>query len=235
MKVGLESTESETHGPKEPEPPATSLRGVLRRNAPIVRTAAGASLGWVGMVGLGRAGIPGPVSPALGLWFLAGLLYMQFVEYGIHRFLMHRGVLGSGNIRENHVVHHRIFCGRNFRSADAEQLATIPGRWWIFPAVGGAHYVVLRLLVSPDAAAVFMLACMLHYVAFEVTHWFTHFEGNGVDRLLRKIPGIRVFWARQVEHHRVHHATLDRAFNFCFPYLGDRIIGAQRARLWRGP
>jgi hypothetical protein len=173
------------------------------------------------MMASGLDPLPLPLSRAHGPWFLGGLLYMQLLEYAIHRFLMHGRIPGS--IRLGHIEHHRIFHGDRFRSRNAADLATIPGRWWIFPVSGGAHYVVLSRLLPPGAATVVLFACALHYAAFELTHWFTHVDGNVVDRVLGRVRGARTFWSREIEYHRGHHETPVRAFNFSYPYLGDLI------------
>jgi hypothetical protein len=75
-----------------------------------------------------------------------------------------------------------------------------------------------------------LFACALHYAAFELTHWFTHVDGNVVDRVLGRVRGARTFWSREIEYHRGHHETPVRAFNFSYPYLGDLIAdGMPRA------
>ena len=198
---------------------------MLRMHYPILRTMAAIWLGLLGMVALGPDPLPVPLTRMHGLWFLAGMLYMQFLEYAIHRFLMHGRI--SGSIRLGHIEHHRLFHNERFRSRNAADLATIPGRWWIFPVTGGAHYLVLSLLLPAGAATVVVFALALQYAAFELTHWFTHVDASALDRILGSIRGVRTFWAREIEHHRVHHHTPVRAFNFSYPYLGDLIADAK--------
>lgn len=205
----------------------------IRRHGPILLTLGSITLGFLGMVALGSDPLPLPLSAAHARWFLAGILYMQLLEYAIHRFLMHGRI--PGFIRRNHVHHHRTFHGDGFRSRNPADLATIPGGVWVFPMAGGAHYVVLSLLCPPGAATVFTLACALHYGVFEGTHWFTHLDGNAVDRVLGRIPVLDTFWAREIEHHRVHHEIPVRAFNFTFPYTGDRIAEALSVQPAKAP
>ncbi len=196
---------------------------MIRPHGPILRTAVSASIGFAATVALGSDRLPHPVSGVYALWFVAGVLYAQLLEYSVHRFVMHRSVSRPGTIRLNHIVHHRTFRGDNFRNRNSAELATIPGRWWIFPAFCVGHYIVLVLVFPPGATTVFLFACLLQYIGFEVTHWFTHLKDNAVDRTFARVPLIRTVWAQQIEHHRTHHRTPNRAFNFSFPYIGDLI------------
>jgi hypothetical protein len=206
---------------------------VIRRHGPILLTVGSIALGFLGMVALGNDPLPLPPSGAHVRWFLAGIFYMQLLEYAIHRFLMHGRL--PGFIRRNHVHHHKTFHGDRFRSRNPVDLASIPGGLWVFPVVGGAHYAVLSVLAPPGTATVFTLAAASHYGVFEVTHWLTHVDNNGVDRALGKVPALGAFWAREIEHHRVHHETPVRAFNFTFPYTGDRIAEAIPGAAARAP
>lgn len=157
------------------------------------------------------------------LSFLLGLFYTQLFEFWAHRIPMHRRVRYLEDVRRNHLEHHAVFHGDNFRTRRPEDLRHIAGRWWVFPVLFGLHYFPAVALLPFDAATAFLCGCVLHYVAFEVTHWLTHVEDNAVDRILQRVPvlgGIRSF---QIEHHRAHHEVPLVAFNFNPPYLGDRL------------
>jgi hypothetical protein len=165
-----------------------------------------------------------PLRPALALWFLAGILYTNLFEYWVHRFPMHRGLPLLRHVRSNHIEHHRVFHGKNFRTANPSDLAHISGRFWIFPVLLAIHYVLLTAFVPIDASLAFLSACFLHYLAFEISHWLSHLEGNAVDRVLSRIPVLASIRAYQIEHHRIHHQTPIAAFNFNPPYLGDALV-----------
>jgi hypothetical protein len=142
---------------------------------------------------------------------------------------MHRGFPMLRHVRWHHVQHHRIFHGSNFRTAQPGDLAHIPGRPWIFPLLLGAHYLVLTAILPLGASMAFLLASLLHYVGFEISHWLTHLEGNVVDRALARVPLLAGIRARQIEHHRLHHEAPVEAFNFNPPYLGDVLFSKKRA------
>ena len=169
----------------------------------------------------------GAATLSLGLmgWVLLGVLYTQFVEYWCHRVPMHRRVKLLELIRLGHIQHHRMFHGKSFQAKEAELLEYIPGRYWAFPLLFLLHYAVLVWILAPAACLAFLLGSVLHYLAFEISHWLTHIEDNTVDRAIARIPLLGALRLRQIEHHRVHHEIPEFAFNFNPPYLGDRLAG----------
>lgn len=197
---------------------------MLRRHGPILRTACAASLSFVVLASLRFDELRLPVTPVLAAWFVAGLLYTIFFEYWVHRYPMHLGLPFLRHVRRNHVEHHRIFHGGNFRTTNPSDLTHISGRFWIFPVLLAGHYVLLTAVVPLDAALAFLSASFLHYLAFEISHWLTHLEDNAVDRVLSRIPFVAKARAFQIEHHRAHHQTPIVAFNFNPPYLGDALV-----------
>lgn len=189
---------------------------------PIIQTTA-AAIGALLMVVAAEA----PAGLHLGapelLAFVAGLLYTQLFEHAAHRFPMHRRIRFLEGVRMNHLKHHRLFNGARFETRRTEDAAHIPGRWWIFPVLLAAHYAALAPVLADSALVGFLAAATLHYVVFEVSHWFTHIEDNAFDRALETVPFLGALRARQIEHHRLHHEVPEIAFNFNPPYLGDRL------------
>ncbi len=169
----------------------------------------------------------GAATLSLGLmgWVLLGALYTQFVEYWCHRVPMHRRVKLLELIRLGHIQHHRMFHGKSFQAKEAELLEHIPGRYWAFPLLFLLHYAVLVWILAPAACLAFLLGSVLHYLAFEISHWLTHIEYNTVDRAIARLPLLGALRLRQIEHHRIHHEIPEFAFNFNPPYLGDRLAG----------
>ncbi len=203
---------------------------MVRRQGPILRTIGAALLSFAALAALRFDELSLSLTPVLALWFVVGVLYTNLFEYWVHRFPMHQGLPLLRHVRRNHIAHHRTFHGANFRTANPRDLALISGRFWIFPVLLAGHYVVLTALLSIDAAMVFLFASLLHYLAFEISHWLTHLEGNCVDRALSRVPLLAAIRTYQIEHHRLHHETPIAAFNFNPPYLGDALVGRRRAR-----
>lgn len=196
---------------------------MVRRHDPILRTTCAASLFFIAIAALRFDDLRLDLTPLVALSFAAGIVYTNLFEYWVHRFPMHRGLPLLRHVRRNHIEHHRIFYGENFRTRNPEDLAHISGRFWIFPLLLAGHYALATAFLPIEAAMAFLFACFLHYLAFELTHWLTHLEDNVVDRALSRIPVLSSIRAYQIEHHRMHHETPILAFNFNPPYLGDAL------------
>jgi len=149
---------------------------------------------------------------------LAGALYTNLFEHAWHRYAMH-----GRRPDQRHAKHHRIFYGKGFQSSDPEAMQEIVTAWYIFPLLLGVHYGTFVTLFAAGLAPAFFLGVVLHFVIFEVTHWYTHVANNGFDRFLARIPGLRRIRAMQIHHHRLHHADPMINFNFNPPYAGDWI------------
>ncbi len=197
---------------------------MVRRHDPILRTACAASVTFFAFTAPRFDELALPLSGLTSLWFLAGILYTNLFEHWVHRGPMHRGLPLFRNVRLNHIEHHRVFHGENFRTRKPADLAHISGRFWIFPVLFAGHYALVTSLLPIEAALAFLLACTLHYLAFEISHWLTHLDDNAVDRALACIPLVASIRAHQIEHHRIHHETPIVAFNFNPPYLGDALF-----------
>lgn len=153
---------------------------------------------------------------------LAGAVYTNLFEHAWHRYGMH--------VRRDprHARHHRIFYGNGFQTSDPEALREIVTAWYIFPLLLTVHYVAFRALFGARFAPAFFLGVVLHFVTYEVTHWYTHVGNNGFDRLVSRLPGLRGLRAEQILHHRLHHAEPMVNFNFNPPYAGDRLARVLR-------
>jgi hypothetical protein len=199
---------------------------MIRAHGPLLKTVAAAFCAFFAVCALRFDSLSrSTLSIDVFFAFLLGLAYTQFFEFWVHRFPMHRGVRFLENIRRNHLEHHRVFHGENFRTRRPSHLRHIAGRWWVFPLLFFLHYLCALALLPIDAAVAFLFGCVVHYAAFEVSHWLTHVEGNGVDRVLLSIPVVGSLRSFQIEHHRLHHETPKFAYNFNPPYLGDRFSG----------
>ena len=154
---------------------------------------------------------------------LSGALYTNFFEHVWHRYAMH-----SRRPDPRHARHHRIFYGKGFQTSDPEALREVVLAWYIFPLLLTVHYSAFWALFGPALAPAFFLGVLLHFVTYEVTHWFTHVANNGFDRFVVRIPVLRTLRSRQIRHHQLHHAEPMVNFNFNPPYVGDRIAGVLR-------
>lgn len=154
---------------------------------------------------------------------LAGALYTNIFEHVWHRYAMH-----SRRPDPRHARHHRIFYGKGFQTSDPDALREIVLAWYIFPVLLTVHYAAFGALFGINLAPAFFLGVLSHFVTYEVTHWYTHVAGNGFDRWICRIPGLRGLRSMQIRHHRLHHAEPMVNFNFNPPYAGDRLARVLR-------
>jgi len=148
----------------------------------------------------------------------AGALYTNLFEHLWHRYAMH-----SRRPDPRHARHHRIFYGKGFQTSDPGALQEVVLAWYIFPLLLAVHYAIFATLGGVALAPAFFLGVLLHFVTYEVTHWYTHVVDNGFDRFVSRVPGLRGLRAMQIRHHRLHHAEPRVNFNFNPPYAGDRL------------
>jgi hypothetical protein len=185
---------------------------------PLVRTAASAVGSYLGAIALqlAAAGTSRISIPSAVVWVVAGALYTNLFEHAWHRFAMH-----SRWPDRRHGTHHRVFYGSAFQSSDPRALQDIVTAWYIFPLLLAIHYPVYVSLFGAVPAPIFFLGVVLHFVTYEVTHWYTHIADNRFDHFISRIPGVRRVRAMQIRHHRLHHADPRINFNFNPPYAGD--------------
>jgi hypothetical protein len=191
---------------------------------PLVSTAAWAAGSYLVAAGLdAAAGSHFDVSLLAAAVCLAGALYANLFEHAWHRYGMH-----SRRPDPRHATHHRVFYGKNFRTSDPVALREIVTAWYVCPLLLAVHYSAFRALFGAGLAPAFFLGVVLHFVTYEVTHWYTHVANNRFDHFIARIPGLRQLRAAQIHHHRLHHADPIVNFNFNPPYAGDWIGGVLR-------
>uniref|UniRef100_Q01VA7 Fatty acid hydroxylase n=1 Tax=Solibacter usitatus (strain Ellin6076) TaxID=234267 RepID=Q01VA7_SOLUE len=190
---------------------------------PLMMSAGWAVGAYVAAVGV-QVGAGGPVRISLRalMVLLAGGIYANLFEHLWHRYGMH--------VRRDprHARHHRIFYGDRFQANDPKALDEIVTAWYIFPVLLAVHYTPFWAIFGAGYAPAFFLGVVLHFVTYEVTHWYTHVEDNRFDRVMSRIPGLSRLRAAQIRHHRMHHAEPMINFNFNPPYAGDRLAGVLR-------
>lgn len=198
------------------------MRGGSAR--PLVITVGCAVGSYVAAVGL-QLGAAGKFEISLRalLVCLFGAIYTNLFEHSWHRFAMH-----GRRPDPRHARHHRIFYGKGFQTSDPAALSEIVLAWYVFPLLLAIHYAVFAALFGITLAPAFFLGVLLHFMTYEVTHWYTHVTGNGFDRFVSRIPGVRELRTMQIRHHRLHHAEPMVNFNFNPPYAGDRLSGVLR-------
>jgi hypothetical protein len=194
------------------------------RSKPLRITAGWAAGAYLVAIGL-QAGLGGQFEISLCALTIAfaGAIYINVFEHAWHRYAMH-----SRRPDPRHARHHRLFYGSLFQTTDKAALNEVTTAWYIFPLLLAVHYPLFILLFGAPLAPAFFLGVVLHFVTYEITHWYTHMADNGFDRVLARVPGLSQLRTIQIEHHRLHHADPMVNFNFTPPYVGDRLAGVLR-------
>ena len=144
--------------------------------------------------------------------FLLGLLWANFFEYALHRWLLH---LPRSFLMREHLRHHASVG----TAAEAEYVNLGSSPVWIalMFALNGAPLVAADLAFGLGIAPSALVAFAVYMMVEEEIHWRIHL--GTVSRWLD--------FARQ--HHLTHHELPDSRYNIFFP-LFDRLLGTAPAR-----
>lgn len=160
------------------------------------------------------------------LWNLAGfggaLVANSFVEWAVHRWIMHKPnrIIPYGYLHMT--SHHATFgSGRTYVAIDDDMLEHGIAFTWreyvLFPAFCLALYAPVELLVGRPLLPGALLAVFVGLVAFDALHSRFHApKGSWLERT-------RVYRFLN-RHHQLHHERVWRNFNVVVP-LADLVMG----------
>jgi hypothetical protein len=164
----------------------------------------------------------------LAIGSASGVVLASFFEWMLHRFFMHKPVMGFRYPFEKHaLVHHHIFKGdATYHLIDEKDKKTIPMAWWNGP-------VLVSVLLLPFLIAAFFIqrwallcgaavSCTAYYAAYEYIHWCMHLPKE------RHVERSGIFY-RLNGHHLLHHRYMHRNFNVVLP-LADFCLRTLRVR-----
>ena len=143
------------------------------------------------------------------------LLYANAVEYFAHRGPMHRPARGLRLVYERHtLLHHRFFQddAMELQSRRDFKLVLFPPLLiaFFFGLFGAPLYLVVRLLLGQDVAALFILTALAYFLLYEWLHLTYHLSSARLPRWLASLRS----------HHAAHHdprAMSAGNFNITFP------------------
>jgi hypothetical protein len=153
-------------------------------------------------------------------WFVGSCIAMSFIEYAIHRYLMHKRLLprwlyrivpGLGTVFTNHnVLHH----GRYYRIFNHEEdplgrKTSIRLDLWV-GILGGALVGAALYPLSVVAGPVIVAVVLLHHLAWNLIHEEMH---NPRPRWFARLRFFRFF----VRYHWMHHKYPGMNYNVIFP------------------
>jgi hypothetical protein len=173
------------------------------------------------------------VSALAWLAILPTFLLANFVEYAIHRWLMHRNVKPLVYMLTAHMIHHNYFDERQYyleRVADYQMVVFPPLILNLLViAVVLPLAAVTWLVAGENVALVFVATVMAYYLLMQVLHVLAHTDEKSAIHRIGWIDYIR-------NHHRIHHIHSEMAqwnFNFIVP-LSDWTLGTSKVRLTKG-
>lgn len=144
--------------------------------------------------------------------FLLGLLWANFFEYALHRWLLH---LPRSFLMREHLRHHASV--GTSAEADYVNLGGSPVYIVLLFLINGAPFVATDLALGLGISPSMLLAFAAYMIAEEEIHWRIH---------LGTLPGWLDF-ARH--HHLAHHELPGSRYNIFLP-LFDRLLGTVSAR-----
>jgi len=180
--------------------------------------------------------IMGGIAWSIGQWhgyFLLLLplyfLFVNGVEYVLHRFPMHRKMPGAQVVYEHVTIHHNFFADQVFYFEDTRDYyaAILPfyifiGLTVVICGTAGLVYLVAGL----DNALFFALVGYGYYLLYELLHFSYHTPDTS---FVKRLPFVRSLARQHILHHQVK-LMAHYNFNITFPIF-DVIMGT----MYKGP
>ena len=163
-------------------------------------------------------------------WFMACCILMSFIEFFVHRFLMHKRLLpnflykcipGFTTVFQNHhVLHHgRFYKVFNHEVDPQGRVISIRLDLWI-ALVGGGLIWALTFPLTRVFGPVLTSVAFLHHLAWNCIHEEMH---NPRPRWFARTRFFKFF----AHYHWMHHRYPGKNFNVVFPFA-DFILGKYR-------
>jgi sterol desaturase/sphingolipid hydroxylase (fatty acid hydroxylase superfamily) len=159
------------------------------------------------------------LSALLGL--LGALVYGSFLEWALHRYVMHTPKISKLAFKRHAVQHHayRRAPGTFYIPTDETFIYKL-GEDSFMPVLWLLHiplYYLIGRYVSLGAGIGVAVGCGLYLVAYELIHLYVHMPKN------YRFQRTRLF-RLLCEYHRVHHQKARKNYNVVLP-LADLILG----------
>jgi Fatty acid hydroxylase superfamily len=166
-------------------------------------------------------------------WLLVTPVFLtgNFVEWGMHRFVMHRriNVWGLRSIYERHTrEHHQYFTDLEpeFDTKREFRIVFFPLRVLVTLGIGGTTLgLIAAWLIDANAGYIVFMTMVGQYLCYETFHYCCHCHENWLVRNTPFINTIR-------RHHRAHHnpgIMMNYNMNLTFP-IADWFLGSTDLR-----
>ena len=156
-------------------------------------------------------------------------MFVNGVEYVLHRYPMHHKTPGFMVVYEHVTTHHNFYANKDFYFEEPRDYYAAVLPYYIFiglTVVIGSVSGVIYLGFGLSNALFFALVAYSYYLTYEVLHFTYHMPA---DSFMKKLPFINSL----ARAHILHHQTKLMAhynFNITFP-IYDRILGTS----YKGP
>jgi len=167
------------------------------------------------------------------LLFFLFLLVANFVEWGFHRYSMHRPLdfpPGARMLYMNHtLIHHRAFLHNTMPLHNTRELGLVLMPWYTMLLVLALGLPVALLgwwLGGLAVFGIFYVMALCYYLAYEILHALYH----TTDETQRHLGLKNNHLFQYLRAHHAHHHRLDRMskvnFNVTFPFA-DTVMGTR--------
>ena len=157
-------------------------------------------------------------------------VYASLCEWLLHKYVMHRPLLGFISPYQAHTLtHHRIFkSNASYHLKDPADKPKIRMAWWNGPIlVFLALLSISWVIVLPNPWVIFVTAgavFSLYYVTYEYIHWCMH-----LPRTRRRVLERFKVFEMLNGHHLLHHRYPAKNLNVVCP-LADILFGTHLVR-----
>jgi len=157
------------------------------------------------------------------IFFTFGVVYASIFEWLLHKYVMHRPILGFRYPFQAHaVVHHQIFkADETYHLVNEEDKHTIPMAWWNGPAlilISSLPFTIYSFFTGYWGVGLGVVAAIsAYYCMYEYIHWCMHLpKARRLEAawMFRKLNG----------HHLLHHRYMHKNFNVVLPLI-DLLFG----------
>lgn len=153
--------------------------------------------------------------------FVGAFIVNSFIEFGTHRWIMHRLCPLIPYGYEHTTSHHAVFgSGETYHATQPWMLAHGIGFTWreylLFPILCSALYIPVELIVGRPLYVGALASVFFGLIAFDTLHRRFH---NPKDTWFQRSKPFRFLR----DHHRRHHADMATNFNVVFP-LADFVF-----------
>jgi hypothetical protein len=149
--------------------------------------------------------------------------YASLFEWLLHRYVMHRPILGFRYAYQAHAkIHHIIFqADQSYHLQKESDKWTIPMAWWnsliLVPLASSPFAFIGWALGSWAIPITAFVVIYAYYGTYEYLHWCMHLPRK------RRLERSGIFF-RLNGHHILHHRYMHKNFNVVLP-LADLCLG----------